>query len=112
MKIPPVEAELFHAYGRTDMTKLIWFFAIRRRHLKRQQPYRKLHTKYEFQNLNKRDHLEDLSIDEGIILIMVFMTGSEIVDCVRSLPYLQEHRQALSCARRVYAKCIIHFTFI
>ena len=26
MKIPPVEAELFHAGGRTDMTKLIAAF--------------------------------------------------------------------------------------
>jgi hypothetical protein len=36
-------------------------------------------------------------------LILVVMTGSETVDCVRSLPYLQEHRKAMSCARTVSA---------
>jgi len=36
-----------------------------------------------FQNLNMRNHLEDQSVDEGILLTPVFMTGSEIVDCVR-----------------------------
>jgi hypothetical protein len=31
------------------------------------------------------------------------MTGSETVDCVRSLPYLQEHRKAISRSRRARA---------
>jgi len=30
-----------------------------------------------------RDHLKDQSVDEGILLIPVVMTGNEIVDCVR-----------------------------
>jgi len=39
--------------------------------------------------------LKDQSADEGILLIPVFMTGSEIADCVRpSITYLQDHRQS------------------
>jgi len=34
LKIPPVEAELFHTDGRTNMTNLIVSFAIWRVHLK------------------------------------------------------------------------------
>jgi hypothetical protein len=36
-----------------------------------------------FQNLNMRVHLKDQRVDEKILLTPVFMTGSEIVDCVR-----------------------------
>jgi len=34
MKIRPVEAELFHADGRTDMTKLMFAFVILQAHIK------------------------------------------------------------------------------
>jgi hypothetical protein len=62
-----------------------------------------------FQNLNIWDHLKDQSVDEGITLIPVFMTGSEIVDCVRPSITVFRAAPSVSVLRQ---KSPIRITFI